>query len=214
MFIALWLGACTARRPVPKLGPTATTVPTALSCADCPDQLIRVSPWRWPPFTAVHFFRGEQPLADTLFRVRRAPGDATLQDQLQFGSIYLLRGHNGVHTPLQSATITCIQGRDTMYLSFWVPRGQNIVYDSIPFRAGRYQLSKPFDPTAPYPVPVAYTSFAAYFQQHEAELAQANPFADCHFDYDPNREENPTRYVAATPADIFRLLLQHTHYEQ
>ena len=70
-------------RPVTKLGPAATAAPTALSCADCPGHLIRVSPWQWPPFTLVRFFRNGRPLDEGAFRASRTPGDATLQRQMQ-----------------------------------------------------------------------------------------------------------------------------------
>lgn len=167
----------------------------------------------------MRFFRNGQPFDEGAFRASRTPGDAPLQRQLQFGNIYLLRGRSEVVPPLHMNDITCIQGQDTMQVYYWFENGRQMAYNSIPFQAGRYLLSKPLNLTATYPLKTTYVSFATYYQQHEADLARANPFADCFFDYDVNgydvnREDNPKRYVAATPADIFRLLLQHTHYER
>lgn len=145
------------------------------------------------------------------------------QDQLRFGAVYLVKGTYQPMTAGYLRSVICVHGRDTMQVyvqpdhkyPYWV-------YDSIPFRPGRYEVMAPqssryslaFTPHQLDSVGLATVSFAAYYRQHRAELDRANPFANCTFSHKFAREYSPAPdgYVPHHPTDIFNLLLGHSTY--
>jgi len=154
-----------------------------------------------------------------------APTAFRYQEQVRFGTVYLVKGPalelEGRYHYLQSAV--CVRGQDTMQVYVQpLLRQPYWLYDSIPFRPGRYELiDSPVERRI-----VALTmqnrdslrittfSFAAYFQQHQAALARNNPFAGCHFNSPPARRytTTPDGYIPRQPTDIFNLLLAHSTY--
>jgi hypothetical protein len=161
--------------------------------------------------------------------------------QLRFGSVYLLQGQ----TPAEGSyrylgSILCMRGRDTMQV-FVQPNGDYPywLYDSIPFRPGRYELLEaPTISLRTFPASGYYTphqldslgippvGFAAYYWQHQAELADYNPFTDPHLrltqqdayyrlpmGYVTPRDYVPTEgYAPQQVHDLFHLLLVHSTY--
>ena len=86
---------------------------------------------------------------------------------------------------------------------------KNVFYDSIPFRPGTYLLRTPSKSAL-----VPTVSFASYYTEHAAELANQNVFAGFHF-HIPGpccRSANKTPGAPDTPAEIFEALLQRATY--
>ncbi|UOR00023.1 hypothetical protein MUN81_11095 [Hymenobacter sp. 5317J-9] len=165
-------------------------------------------------FAALRFFDKGQPVHAEPFSADRTPGDPTLAQPLRFGNVYLIKGNQSFIVPLRLISLSCIRGSDTMQVCFQAAKFQNLAYDSIPFRAGSYYLFTP-DREIIGALPADfYVSFADYFRQHEAEVARANPFAECRFPEDTNPIPSFKKYVPPTPTEIFRLLLQYTNYER
>ncbi|MFD1468344.1 hypothetical protein ACFQ48_08915 [Hymenobacter caeli] len=207
--------------------PIRSASPASL-CRDCPQQVLRFDPYEVPSFFAVRFLVGSSVFAPVGPLAECTRGDCQLSKQLRFGAIYLAEGNHNEGLSRYPHPIVCKRGKETMVVyirpsSGWV----NSLYDSIPFRPGRYELLQLPDNTivtSPLRMPDGTTmtsypreediGFAAYFRQHEADLSQANPFTGCRFDdrYKPSAGRNPADYVPTTPADIFRLLLVHKHY--
>jgi hypothetical protein len=161
--------------------------------------------------------------------------------QLRFGSVYLLQGQ----TPAEGSyrylgSILCMRGRDTMQV-FVQPNGDYPywLYDSIPFRPGRYELleaptislraipaSGPYSPHQLDSLGIHPVGFAAYYWQHQAELTDYNPFTDPQLhlgsqeayyrlpmDYVTPRDYVPTQgYAPQQVHDQFHLLLVHSTY--
>ncbi|RZK30103.1 MAG: hypothetical protein EOO63_07565 [Hymenobacter sp.] len=138
-----------------------------------------------------------------------------MSQQLRFGALFLAEGNHSEGAGRSPHPLVCVRGNDTMIvyispLNSWV----NSLYDSIPFRPGRYslvQLREDKIITTPYRL--QEKSFSTYYAQHVAELQRANPFAGCQFaphTLDPGRD--PTAYFPPTPADLFRLLLVYNRY--
>lgn len=79
-------------------------------------------------------------------------------------------------------------------------------------QSSRYSLA--FTPQQLDSVGLATVSFAAYYRQHQAELDQTNPFANCTFNRKFVRKYSPASdgYVPRHPTNIFNLLLGHSSY--
>lgn len=161
--------------------------------------------------------------------------------QLRFGSVYLLQGETpeeGTYHYLGS--ILSVRGRDTMQV-FVQPNADYPywLYDSIPFRPGRYELkyqqpislrtfpaSGPYSPRQLDSLGIPPVGFATYYWQHQAELARYNPFTDPLLKLGPQeayyrlpkgyvtpRDYVPTEGYAPQQAhDLFHLLLVHSTY--
>lgn len=167
-----------------------------------------------PPFFAARFlvagklYVPDGPLADY------TKGDCQLRHQLRFGAIYLAEGNHSEGLARYPHPIRCVRGADTMlvYMRPCNSCGDDL-YDSIPFRPGRYELVElRWDTVLTVPRRLKMHSFARYYAQHAAELKQANPFAGCQFtrrNLDPGPGRNDETYV---PADIYRLLLARKRY--
>lgn len=201
---------------------STTPLPKPVSdpCADCPDHRLIPDPYQWRDFVALRFFDKGRPIAPAYPFATRTAGDYVLQYPLRFGEIYLVRGNNDRYRRRFPQTIRCICGRDTMTVQFRPYWAETLVFDSIPFRPGRYALldyGSLQEQREEYRGPGAHgnkqKSFAAYYLQHQADLVKANPFVGCRFlDREVHFTSNPDNYVPAQPTDIFCLLLQHTRY--
>jgi len=173
-----------------------------------------VNPYEWPPFVACCFYTQSDVIEPRRpFAQREQPEWANWN--LRFGKVYFVLNDDVYGSTTRS--VQCIYGRDTMTVYVWTEPSRNVLYDSIPFQAGRYFLSlnepasKSYRPVHLNMPPV---SFASYFLQHEADLQQHNPFVGTRFRYKKNtRGYVPIGYIPPAPTDIFRRLLQYTVYE-
>jgi hypothetical protein len=164
------------------------------------------------------------------------PGEPNRQEiQLRFGTIHLLRGHTPEQGSYKSpiGSFLCVRGLDTMQVfvqpqfkaPYWFSSDSLYwLYDSIPFRPGRYKLEHaPLN--FPYALPgysrhqldsvgIPSISFAAYYRQHEADLACYNPFADRRLQLAESDKyyRLPDNYVPHQPNDLFYLLLAQSPY--
>lgn len=177
-------------------------------------QSISVNPYRWPPFVACCFYT-----QGIVIEPRRPFAEREQQESanwhLRFGKVYFVLNDEAYNSSTRS--VQCIYGRDTMTVYVQTEPSRNVLYDSIPFQAGRYFLSlnepasKSHRPAHLNMLPV---SFASYFLQHEADLQQHNPFVGTRFRYKKNTRGNvPIGYIPPAPTYIFQRLLQHTVYE-
>lgn len=211
-------------RYVPAFAPALVLLALVAACqatrsaggrAHPPATLIMANPYDWPPFAACCFYENgvaiepQRPFAER----EREWADW----HLRFGKVYLVTGSADVSGVSAAKYVQCVRGRDTMTVFIRPENWKNVVYDSIPFKAGRYYLSlnvpraKPALQTGP--ALEKAKSFDAYFQQHEALLASQNPFTGCRFRYTtPPRGWSGSGYVPPAPTEIFRLLLQHRVY--
>lgn len=146
-------------------------------------QSISVNPYRWPPFVACCFYT-----QGIVIEPRRPFAEREQHESanwhLRFGKVYFVLNDDAYLSSTRS--VQCIYGRDTMTVYVQTEPSRNVLYDSIPFQAGRYFLSlnepasKSYRPAHLNMVPM---SFAPYFLQHEADLQQHNPFAGTRFRY-------------------------------
>lgn len=199
----------------------------------CPAEISSLNPYEVPPYVALrfiasgHFIAPASPLAAyTAGEDRYAEKYDRHWYQLRFGQVYLIEGNNNEGLGRYPHSVTCIKGKDTMRVYVRPMSGwPSWLYDSIPFHPGRYELIQAPPQTiglSPYHIPdsshmAAYglkqETFARYYEQHQFQLARANPFDGCHFlTSPPQHSSNPDGYVPATPADIFELLLLHQKY--
>lgn len=142
----------------------------------------------------------------------REPNDSLLSGQLRFGALYFMPMRMPVSMQLGGfGWVRCIRGRDTMRVMVYHYPFRDGLLDSIPFRPGFYKLSLMPDLMHPGCDSV---SFAAYYRQHEAELARANPFAGYCF---PERTPQlgprvPADITPTVPTDIYAYLVERQVY--
>ena len=195
--------------------PPRRQAPAASIYRDCEQEGIGLNPYEVPSFFAARFLVGGKLFVPAGPLAERTRGDCQVRQQVRFGSIYLAEGNHSEGFGRHPHPLVCVWGTQTMVvyispLNGWI----NSLYDSIPFRPGRYKLMEMRDDTIiTTPYRLQEKSFATYYARHAVELQRANPFAGCHFArYTPDPGRNPKEYVPATPADIFRLLLVHKRY--
>lgn len=195
--------------------PPHRPAPAADLCRDCAPQGIGLNPYEVPSFFAARFLVDGKLFTPAGALADYTKGDCQVSRQLRFGSVYLAEGNHSDGFRRQAHPLMCVRGMDTMVVFMRPLDGWgNYLYDSIPFRPGRYELVEMrWDTVLTVPRRLKMRSFAIYYARHAAELKRANPFAGCQFaPHQPDPSYHTKAYVPATPADIFRLLLVHKRY--
>ena len=179
----------------------------------CPKGLLGNRYQDWPLYMALRFVADGKLLEPAGPIASRELNDSLINRPLRFGSLYFIPTDR-----LRFKTygwVRCVRGQDTMHVLVEPPPHRDWLLDSIAFHPGFYKLL-PLPATNQSFRNCDSASFATYYQQHEAALARANPFAGyCFYKRLPPpylAPRKPDDITPLVPTDIFAFLVSRKTY--